>query len=163
MSSRSDAVRLGLNRPEGGQGQRVLLFRLLLANAAELRRRMDRLLAESGLTTQQAMVLQFLQGEPEPPTLAQFARRLAMTHQNLKQIVLAMERKGLVKLTVDADDRRVRRLHLTPRHGRLWQERDPGDHRTVAGWSKVLTDEEVRVVVSALDALHEALMRERDG
>lgn len=163
MSSRSDAVRLGLHRPDGAQGQRVLLFRLLLANAAELRRRMDRLLAESGLTTQQAMVLQFLQGEPEPPTLAQFAHRLAMTHQNLKQIVVAMERKGLVKLLVDENDRRVRRLHLTARHTRLWQERDPTDHAEVAGWTHALTNEEVRAVVRALDALHESLMRERNA
>jgi DNA-binding MarR family transcriptional regulator len=162
MSSIRETVALGLSDPASPDAQRVLLFRLLVANAQELRTRMDRLLAESGLTTQQAMILQVLQGEPEPPTLTQFAARLAMSHQNLKQIAAVLVRKGLVKIVADREDARVRRLTLTARHHRLWHERDPGDHAAVARWSDVLSEREVRATVKALEALYTSLLATRD-
>lgn len=161
MSSRSDTLRLGLSALPEPETQRVLLFRLLLASALELRTRMDRLLADSGLTTQQAMLLHFLTAEPVPPTLTQFAHQLAMSHQNLKQIATALERKGLLEIVVDEHDRRVRRLRLTGAHEALWQQRDPGDFAQVAAWTEALTDDEVRTTVAALDTLHHALIRTR--
>lgn len=163
MSRRHDALRLGLSSLPASGAQRVLLFRLVLATAHELRTRMDRLLAESGLTTQQAMVLQFLHGEPEPPTLTRFARLLGMSHQNLKQIASALERKGLVDIVVDPHDARSRRLQLTKAHARLWNRRDPGDFAEVAGWTAVLNDNEVSTAVALLDAMHETLIESRAG
>lgn len=152
---------MGLADPRSADAQRVLLFRLVLATAHELRTRMDRLLAESGLTTQQAMVLQYLAGEPEPPTLTQFARRLSMSHQNLKQIASAMERKGMLALVPDAIDGRVRRLTLTPHFRRFWEQRDPDDHAEVTRWTAALPTKDVRAVVAALDTLHASLAAER--
>jgi DNA-binding MarR family transcriptional regulator len=161
MSSRFETLRLGLSALPEPDAQRVLLFRLLLANALELRTRMDRLLADSGLTTQQAMLLHFLTAEPTPPTLTQFAHQLAMSHQNLKQIATALERKGLLEIVVDDHDRRVRRLRLTGAHEALWQQRDPDDFAQVAAWTDVLSDVEVRTTVAALDTLHYSLIRSR--
>ena len=87
MELRRQILSLGLEADrDAEQAERVLLFRLLLANGMELRTRMDRQLSDSGLTTQQAMVLQVLQGQAEAPTLKQLASTLAMSHQNLKQI-----------------------------------------------------------------------------
>ncbi|MCC6244403.1 MAG: MarR family transcriptional regulator [Gemmatimonadaceae bacterium] len=163
MSSRFETLRLGLSALPEPDAQRVLLFRLLLASSLELRTRMDRLLADSGLTTQQAMLLHFLTAEPAPPTLTQFAHQLAMSHQNLKQIATALERKGLVEIVVDERDRRVRRLRLTGAHEALWQQRDPSDFEHVASWTDSLNDDEVRSTVAALDTLHHALIRSRSA
>ena len=163
MSRRRQILQLGLPEPEAPDAQRVLLFRLLLATAHELRTRMDRRLAGSGLTTQQAMLLQMLQGQAEPPTLTQFAARLSMSHQNLKQIASALQRKGLVEIVVDDADARVRRLRLTAEHHRLWQQRDPDDHADVARWTAALGDGEVSRVVKALDRLHEGLVEAREA
>lgn len=162
MSSIRHNIQLGLADPEAPDAQRVLLFRLLVANAHEVRTRMDRLLAESGLTTQQAMLLQVLQGQEEPPTLTQFAALLGMSHQNLKQIAAVLVRKGLVEIRPDPADARVRRLHLTARHRRLWKQRDPGDHAEVAGWSGALSDREVRATVKSLGTLYESLVAARE-
>lgn len=161
MSRRRQSLTLGIERPDGEQGQRVLLFRLVLATAQELHTRMDRVLAGHGLTTAQAMLLQRLQAEPEPPTMKRFAAGLAMSHQNLKQIALSLERKGFVEIRPDPLDARARRLHLTERHHQLWRERDDADHAEVARWTAALTADDVRVTVHALDALHEDLMRSR--
>jgi DNA-binding MarR family transcriptional regulator len=161
MSTRQRALALALPDPAAPDAQRVLLFRLLLANAHELRTRMDRLLAESGLTTQQAMVLQFLEGEPTPPTLTQLAARIGTSHQNLKQIASALVRKRLVRIAPDRDDGRVRRLHLTAKHHRLWQDRNPDDFAAVGAWTSALNDSQVRDSVKLLDALHASLTGER--
>ncbi|MBL0170124.1 MAG: MarR family transcriptional regulator [Gemmatimonadaceae bacterium] len=160
MSRRQRTIVLGLPSPLTPDARRVLLFRLLLANAHELRTRMDRLLAESGLTTQQAMLLQVLQGEPEPPTLTGFAARLSMSHQNLKQIATALARKGFIEIVADRSDARVRRLRLTARHTQLWQQRNSGDHAEVMSWTSALPDREVSAVVKTLDALLGSLRSE---
>ncbi|OUL98829.1 MarR family winged helix-turn-helix transcriptional regulator [Variovorax sp. JS1663] len=164
MDLRRQILNLGLE--SGGdaeRAERVLLFRLLLASGMELRTRMDRLLADSGLTTQQAMVLQVLQGQPEPPTLKQLAASLAMSHQNLKQIALALERKGFVEIAPDPQDARARRLHLTRQHHRFWKHRNTDDHAEVEQWTAALSTAEVRGLVRGLDKLHRALMQSRDG
>jgi len=162
MDLRRQILNLGLEPDrDAEQAERVLLFRLLLASGMELRARMDRLLADSGLTTQQAMVLQVLQGQDEPPTLKQFASSLAMSHQNLKQIVSVLERKGFVEIALDAQDGRLRRLHLTKKHRQVWKHRDTDDHAEVARWTAALSNAEVRGLVRGLDKLHQALMESR--
>ncbi|MDM0074061.1 MarR family transcriptional regulator [Variovorax sp. J2P1-59] len=138
-----------------------MLFRLLVANGMELRTRMDRQLSDSGLTTQQAMLLQVLQGQPEAPTLKQLATTLAMSHQNLKQIASALERKGFLEIVPDERDGRVRRLRLTTQHHQFWKRRNQDDHAEVAQWTAALSLAEVRVLVRGLDKLHQALMRSR--
>ena len=162
MDLRRQILNLGLEPDrDAEQAERVLLFRLLLASGMELRARMDRLLADSGLTTQQAMVLQVLQGQDEPPTLKQFASSLAMSHQNLKQIVSVLERKGFVEIALDAQDGRLRRLHLTKKHRQFWKHRDTDDHAEVARWTAALSNAEVHGLVRGLDKLHQALMESR--
>jgi DNA-binding MarR family transcriptional regulator len=162
MSHRRQILELGLpGRRRNAQAERVLLFRLLMSTSAELRTRMDRQLADSGLTTQQAMLLQVLQGQGEPPTLKQLAGQLAMSHQNLKQIASALERKGLLAIVPDPADGRVRRLQLSAEHHRLWQRRNPQDHAQVEQWTAALSLVEVKALVQGLDKLHEALMATR--
>ncbi|MEJ8821103.1 MarR family transcriptional regulator [Variovorax humicola] len=163
MKSRRQILELGLDAQRStARAQRVMLFRLLLANGLELRTRMDRQLAGSGLTTQQAMLLQVLEGQPEPPTLKQLAAILAMSHQNLKQIASALERKGFVAITPDERDGRVRRLHLTAQHHQLWKSRNADDHSEVARWTEVLSVGEVRGLVKGLEKLYHSLMDARD-
>ena len=161
MQQRRQVLALGLDADRPEQADRVLLFRLLLANGLELHKRMDRLLSSGGLTTQQAMVLQVLEAQPEAPTLKQLASRLAMSHQNLKQIAAALQRKGLLAIVADPIDGRVRRLQLTKQHHLFWEKRNAQDHAEVERWTAVLSRAEVRALVRALDKLHDALMHSR--
>lgn len=48
-----------------------------------------------------------------PPTLKEVAGILGSSHQNVKQILLKLEKKGFVHLTEDAQDKRKQRVHLT--------------------------------------------------
>lgn len=49
----------------------------------------------------------------EPPTLNDLAEIMGSSHQNVKQILLKLERKGFVSMTTDGKDRRKQRVVLT--------------------------------------------------
>lgn len=144
---------LGLDALPAARADRVRLFRLLLLTAARMRAALDRELASSGITTQQAALLQCVQAQPEAPTMGAVALAMSMTHQNVKQIALALQRKGFLDIAVDPSDRRARRLVLTAHHHRVWARRNPQDFRTVEALSADLGDAEVRTLVRLLTRL----------
>ena len=49
----------------------------------------------------------------EAPTLNDLADIMGSSHQNVKQILLKLERKGFVSMTTDGKDRRKQRVVLT--------------------------------------------------
>ena len=81
--------------------------------ARALARRFDDALRPTGLTSGQFSLLMSL-NRPEPPTLGQVSALLAMDRTTLTANLKPLERRDLVTVTVDAEDRRVRRLSLTP-------------------------------------------------
>lgn len=148
---------LSLGGLDASQADRVRAFRLLMVAGIRLRGLLDRALAPAGLTAQQGAMASWIEAQPAPPTLSGVAAGLGMTHQNVKQIAVALERKGLLEIRVDENDRRSRRLVLTPAHRLFWQERNPDDLTTVQDWVAVWTDEEVRQMLVLLRRLHRHL------
>lgn len=49
----------------------------------------------------------------ESPTIMELAEIMGSSHQNVKQILLKLEKKGFVKLVVDEKDKRKQRIVLT--------------------------------------------------
>lgn len=133
----------GLDELPAEVAARIRLFRLAVASGAALRNRLDREMAATGVTTQQAALLQFIESLDEAPTIGTLAQGLSMTHQNVKQIAAALERKGFLTIEVDAQDRRARRLRLTAHHRRFWSRRNPSDFVKVQDWTAGLSDAEV--------------------
>lgn len=101
-----------------------------------------------------------LEGEASPPTITEVADRMAVTHQNVKQIALALERKGFLDILTDERDARVRRLRPARHLRNLWRRRDPGDFEAVVDWTAVLDDGEVDAGVAALLRLRAARGRD---
>jgi len=81
--------------------------------ARAVARRFDEALRPHGLTNGQFSLLMSL-NRPEPPTIGRVADGLAMDRTTLTAALKPLERRGLVNVTVDATDRRSRRLALTP-------------------------------------------------
>lgn len=48
-----------------------------------------------------------------PPTVKELAEIMGSSHQNVKQILLKLEKKGFVSITADDKDRRKQRIVLT--------------------------------------------------
>lgn len=150
MSIDDQWLELGLARLPKHRAQRVRLLRVLLATASVLRGRLDRLLAPTGITSQQAAMLQLIEAQAAPPTISFVAQAMGMTQQNVKQIALALERKGFLQIVTDTADRRARRLVLTEHHHSFWQQRNPSDFASVEDWTAALSDDQIDVVVGLL-------------
>lgn len=157
MSSNDQWLDLSLQGHAPAVADRVRAFRLLLVEGARLRTLLDKALAPTGVTAQQGALLSWIEAQPEPPTVSAVALGLSMTHQNVKQIASALQRKGLLDIAVDARDRRVRRLKLTARHHEFWRRRNPDDFAAVQAWMAAWSDAEVRQALRLLRRLHRHL------
>lgn len=81
--------------------------------ARALARRFDLALRPFRLTNGQFSLLMGL-NRPSPPTMGEVAALLAMDRTTLTAALKPLERRGLVRVTVDEKDRRSRRMALTP-------------------------------------------------
>ncbi|MDR3509432.1 MAG: MarR family transcriptional regulator [Caulobacteraceae bacterium] len=99
--------------------------------ARALARRFDEALRPVGLTNGQFSLLMSL-NRPQPPSLGAVAALLAMDRTTLTAALKPLERRGLVRVAVDPDDRRGRRLTLTPEGGALLTQAVPIWTRTHA-------------------------------
>src|SRR6202007_2042302 len=80
--------------------------------ARGLARRFDDVFRPLDLTSGQFSLLMSL-NRPEPPTIGDVAALLAMDRTTLTAHLKPLERRGLLKVAVDKEDRRSRRLVLT--------------------------------------------------
>ena len=81
--------------------------------ARALARRFDVALRPLDITSGQFSLLMSL-NRPEPPTIGSVAGLLAMDRTTLTANLKPLERRGLLTVGVDPQDRRSRRLALTP-------------------------------------------------
>jgi DNA-binding MarR family transcriptional regulator len=98
-----------------------------------LARRFDEALRPVGLTNGQFSLLMSL-NRPKPAGMGSVATLLAMDRTTLTAALKPLERRSLVKVMADPDDRRSRLLALTPKGTRLLAEAMPiweGTHREV--------------------------------
>jgi DNA-binding MarR family transcriptional regulator len=86
--------------------------------ARALARRFDVALRPFGLTNGQFSLLMSL-NRPEPPSMAPVAALLAMDRTTLTAALKPLERRGLVEVSPDPNDRRSRILKLTQSGRRL--------------------------------------------
>jgi len=80
--------------------------------ARVLARRFDEAFRPLGLTNGQFSLLMSL-NRPEPPAMGPVAALLAMDRTTLTAALKSLERRGLVRIRQDRDDRRARALILT--------------------------------------------------
>ena len=92
--------------------------------ARALARRFDEALSPLGLTSGQFSLLTSL-NQPEPPSMGSIAALLVMDRTTLTANLKPLEQRGFVEIAVDAADRRVRRLVLTPAGRRVLQSALP--------------------------------------
>jgi DNA-binding MarR family transcriptional regulator len=109
--------------------------------ARAVARRFDQALQPLDLTNQQFSLLMSL-NRPAPPTMGSVAELLAMDRTTLTAALKPLERRHLVSVAVDPDDKRSRRLTLTA-GGRtllakalpLWKRAQAATERLIQGVS----------------------------
>lgn len=105
--------------------------------ARTLARRFDAALKPFALTHGQFSLLMSL-NRPEPAKMAEVAALLAMDRTTLTANLKPLERRGLAAVTADKDDKRGRRLALTPQGRALLAEAVPVWKRTHAAIDRLL-------------------------
>lgn len=89
--------------------------------ARRLARRFDAVLRPFGLTNGQFSLMVAL-NQPEPPLIGKLVPLLGMDPSTLTAAVKPLARRGLLTVEPDPDDRRSRRLRITPEGMQLMQE-----------------------------------------
>ena len=105
--------------------------------ARSLARRFDEALRPAGLTSGQFSLLMSL-NRPDPPRIGEVAAVLGMDRTTLTAALKPLERRGLVRVTIDGSDKRGRRVVLAPAGLAalvaavpLWQEMETATERLV--------------------------------
>jgi DNA-binding MarR family transcriptional regulator len=102
-------------------------------------RRFDNAFRRLGLTTGQFSLLMSL-NRPQPPSIGDVARVLAMDRTTLTANLKPLERRGLIEVAVDRADRRTRRLSLTPSGQELLYAATPVWHKIHAAIACLVPD-----------------------
>jgi DNA-binding MarR family transcriptional regulator len=105
--------------------------------ARALARRFDDAFRPLGLTSGQYSLMMSL-NRPEPPSIGSVAALLAMDRTTLTAALKPLQRRALVLVMVDPDDRRSRRLKLTPAGRALLARAVPVWRRTHAEIERLL-------------------------
>jgi DNA-binding MarR family transcriptional regulator len=108
--------------------------------ARAVARRFDEALRPLGLTNGQFSLMMSL-NRPAAPSMGSVAALLAMDRTTLTANLKPLERRGLVRVTVDATDRRSRLMTLTPAGRKLLAEAVPIWKRTHAALDRLMGDE----------------------
>ena len=87
-------------------------LRRVILSTAQHRQMLDQAFAPFGISHGQYSLLMSL-NRPDAPRLGEAAAFLAMDRTTLTANLKPLERRGLISIVPDADDRRSRRLHLT--------------------------------------------------
>ena len=99
--------------------------------ARALARHFDDVFRPLDLTNGQFSLLTSL-NRPEPPSIGSVAALLAMDRTTLTAALKPLERRGLVKVAIDKDDKRSRRLTLTAAGSALLRKAFPSWKRAHA-------------------------------
>jgi DNA-binding MarR family transcriptional regulator len=120
--------------------------------ARRLARRFDEALRPLGLTHGQFSLLNAL-NRPQPARMGAVAMLLAMDRTTLTAALKPLERRGLISVTVDPEDRRSRILELTRRGRSVLAAAVPVWTRTHAEVDRGLTEIEPNLLRQGLNKL----------
>lgn len=105
---------------------RPMIFALLLIISNKMSTLLERELKEFDVTTMQWFLSESIHSLFDcPPTIKELAREMGSSHQNIKQVALKLQHKGLLALEKDKKDARVTRLRLTEHSRDFWEKTDP--------------------------------------
>ncbi len=120
--------------------------------ARALARRFDEALRPFGLTNGQFSLLMSL-NRPEPPSMAPVAALLAMDRTTLTAALKPLERRGLIKISPDPEDRRSRILALTAKGKKALAAAVPAWQSTHAAIEQLIPDSDPETLRKNLRAL----------
>lgn len=103
----------------------AMIFGLLLIISNKMDTLLERELKEFDVTTKQWFLSETINSLfDSPPTLKEAANAMGSTHQNVKQVAMKLQQKGLLILEKDMKDARATRLKMTGHSNDFWKQTD---------------------------------------
>lgn len=103
------------------------------------------------------IVLEVLRGEGGPLAPSVVASRSFLSRPALSGVMDTLERRGLLRRSVDPTDRRRARVEITPEGVRRLEELLPGLHQAEVLWTAALTAQQKEDLLNHLERLQENL------
>lgn len=104
----------------------AMIFGLLLIISNKMNTLLEREFREFDVTTTQWFLSETINSLfDSPPTLKEAASAMSSSHQNVKQVAMKLQQKGLLKLEKDRKDARVTRLRMTQQSIDFWKRTEP--------------------------------------
>ena len=131
-----------------------MIFALLLIISNKMNTLLERELKEFDVTTMQWFLSETIHSLFDcPPTMKEVAREMGSSHQNVKQVALKLQQKGLLKLEKDKKDARVTRLRLTEQSYDFWNKTDTKGTAFRKNLFKEIADEDIAAARAVLEKM----------
>ncbi len=86
----------------------------------------------------------------EAPTVKELAEIMGSSHQNVKQILLKLEKKGFVSVEEDAEDRRKQRIRLTQYAAQFCAQNDDRSMQLLQKMFQGVSEEQLQITIQTL-------------
>lgn len=91
------------------------------------------------------------------PTVKELAEIMGSSHQNVKQILLKLEKKGFVNITVDESDKRKQRIGLTEYCRAFCEENDEMSGNMMKKMFQGISEEQLQVTIQTIIQIEDNL------
>ena len=86
----------------------------------------------------------------EPPTLKELADIMGSSHQNVKQILNKLEKKGYIQMLPDKDDKRKQRIIVTEKTREFCESHDEGSTRIVGKMFAGINPQDIAITIKTI-------------
>ena len=91
----------------------------------------------------------------EPPTLKELSDIMGSSHQNVKQILLKLEKKGFAELKQDPSDKRKQRIHLTEKCKDFCSRNDRVTGEIMDSMFRGISEENLQITIQTILKIEE--------
>jgi len=92
------------------------------------------------------------------PTVKELAEIMGSSHQNVKQILLKLEKKGFVRISVDENDKRKHRIELTDYCKEFCEKNDEVSGNIINKMFNGISDEQLDITIKTIMQIEENLV-----
>ncbi len=98
----------------------------------------------------------------EKPTVKELAEIMGSSHQNVKQILLKLEKKGFVRISLDESDKRKQRIELTDYCREFCAKNDEMTMRIMKKMFEGVSEEQLQITIQTIIQIEDNLKEIRD-
>ena len=93
----------------------------------------------------------------EPPTLKELSDILGSSHQNVKQILLKLEKKDFIRFEQDESDKRKQRIVLTKTCKKFCEKNDEMSQKTMMGMFEGIPEKDIKTTIQTIITIEKNL------